>query len=117
MGYRTPNIDRIANEGMLFTDEKDFPALRKRFGPHGVRHCWADGKGGQRIENTGPLTRKRMETVDEEFLAAAKTLIKKQHEAGTPFFVWFNTTHMHFRTHAKPSSLASRAGGNRNTTK
>ena len=42
-----------------------------------------------------------METADEEFLAAAKVFIEKQHEAGTPFFVWFNTTHMHFRTHAK----------------
>jgi arylsulfatase len=70
-----------------------------------VLHCWADGKGGQKIENTGPLTKKRMETADEEFLAAAKAFIKKQHEAGTPFFVWFNTTHMHFRTHAKPESL------------
>jgi arylsulfatase len=88
-----------------YPPEKDFPEFRKRFGPRGVLHCWADGKGGQKIENTGPLTRKRMETCDEEFLAAAKTFIKKQHEAGTPFFVWFNTTHMHFRTHAKPSSL------------
>ena len=88
-----------------YPPEKDFPEFRKRFGPRGVLHCWADGKGGQRIENTGPLTKKRMETVDDEFLAAAKVFIKKQHEAGTPFFVWFNTTHMHLRTHAKPSSL------------
>jgi len=88
-----------------YPPEKDFPEFRKRFGPRGVLHCWADGKGGQRIENTGPLTKKRMETVDEEFLAAAKVFIKKQHEAGTPFFVWFNTTHMHFRTHAKPASV------------
>jgi arylsulfatase len=88
-----------------YPPEKDFPEFRKRFGPRGVLHCWADGKGGQKIENTGPLTKKRMETADEEFLAAAKTFIKKQHEAGTPFFVWFNTTHMHLRTHAKPTSL------------
>jgi arylsulfatase len=88
-----------------YPPEKEFPEFRKRFGPRGVLHCWADGKGGQKIENTGPLTKKRMETADEEFLAAAKTFIKKQHEAGTPFFVWFNTTHMHFRTHAKPSSV------------
>ena len=88
-----------------YPPEKDFPDFRKKFGPRGVLHTWADGKGGQKIENTGPLTRKRMETVDEEFLAAAKTFIKKQVAAGTPFFVWFNTTHMHFRTHAKPSSL------------
>src|SRR5262245_45760906 len=88
-----------------YPPEKDFPEFRKRFGPRGGMHCWADGKGGQRIENTGPLTKNRMQTVDEEFLAAAKAFIKKQHEAGTPFFVWFNTTHMHFRTHAKPESL------------
>jgi arylsulfatase A-like enzyme len=88
-----------------YPPEKDFPEFRKKFGPRGVLHCWADGKGGQKIENTGPLTKKRMETADEEFLAAAKEFIKKQHTAGTPFFVWFNTTHMHFRTHAKAESL------------
>jgi arylsulfatase len=83
---------------------KDFPEFRKKFGPRGVLHSWADGKGGQKIENTGPLTRKRMETVDEEFLEGAIAFIRKQHKAGTPFFVWFNTTHMHFRTHVKPES-------------
>jgi arylsulfatase len=88
-----------------YPSEKDFPHFREKFGPRGVLHCWADGEGGQRIENTGPLTRKRMETVDEEFLEGAKAFIRKAHEAGEPFFVWFNTTHMHFRTHAKPDSL------------
>jgi arylsulfatase len=88
-----------------YPSAKDFPEFKKKFGPRGVLHCWADGKGGQKIENTGPLTKKRMETVDEEFLAAAKDFIKRQHKAGTPFFVWFNTTHMHLRTHAKPESL------------
>jgi arylsulfatase len=83
---------------------QDFPEFRKRYGPRGVLHCWADGKGGQTIENTGPLTKKRMETVDEEFLEGAIAFIRKQHKAGTPFFVWFNTTHMHFRTHVKPES-------------
>jgi arylsulfatase A-like enzyme len=83
----------------------DFPNFRKNFGPRGVLHCWSDGKGGQKIENTGPLTKKRMETVDEEFLAATIDFIKRQHQAGIPFFVWFNTTHMHFRTHAKPESI------------
>jgi arylsulfatase len=87
-----------------YPSEKDFPEFRKKFGPRGVLHCWADGQGGQRIENTGPLTRKRMETVDEEFLEAAMVFIRKQHKAGIPFFVWFNTTHMHFRTHVKPES-------------
>ena len=88
-----------------YPDARDFPEFRQRFGPRGVLHCWADGKGGQRIENTGPLTRKRMEAIDEDFLAAAREFITRQHRAGVPFFVWFNTTHMHFRTHAKPESL------------
>ena len=99
-----------------YPPEKDFPDFKKNYGPRGVLHCWADGKGGQKVENTGPLTKKRMETADEEFLAAAKDFIKKQHAAGTPFFVWFNTTHMHFRTHAKPESLANRVAGSPNTT-
>ena len=80
------------------------PEFRKKFGPRGVMHCYADGKGGQKIENTGPLTAKRMETVDEEFLEGAKKFIKSANEADEPFFVWFNTTHMHFRTHVKPES-------------
>jgi arylsulfatase A-like enzyme len=88
-----------------YPPEKDFPNFRKNYGPRGVLHCWADGKGGQKIKNTGPLTKKRMETADEEFLAAAKDFIKRAHKDGKPFFVWFNTTHMHFRTHAKPESL------------
>jgi arylsulfatase len=88
-----------------YPNPRDFPEFRTRFGPRGVLRCRADGQGGQQIENTGPLTRKRMETVDEEFLAAAKDFIVRQHRAGTPFFVWFNTTHMHFRTHVKPESV------------
>jgi arylsulfatase len=88
-----------------YPPEKDFPDFKKNFGPRGVLHCWADGKGGQKIENTGPLTKKRMETVDDEFLAAAKGFIKSAVDAKEPFFVWFNATHMHLRTHAKPESL------------
>jgi len=88
-----------------YPPEKDFPEFKKKYGPRGVLHCWADGKGGQKIENTGPLTKKRMETVDDEFCAAAKGFIKKAVESDTPFFVWFNSTHMHFRTHAKKESL------------
>jgi arylsulfatase len=87
-----------------YPDPKDFPNFRKNFGPRGVLHCWAKPDGGQKIENTGPLTKKRMETADEEFLEAAQAFIKKQVKAGVPFFVWFNTTHMHFRTHGKPKS-------------
>jgi arylsulfatase len=82
-----------------YPTEKDFPDFRKKYGPRGVLHTWADGKGGQKIENTGPMTKKRMETCDLEFMAAAKKFIKKAVADDVPFFVWFNTTHMHFRTH------------------
>jgi arylsulfatase A-like enzyme len=92
-------------EDVDYPTESDFPDFRKKYGPRGVLHCYSDGKGGQRIENTGPLTKKRMETVDEEFLASAKAFIKAAHDADTPFFVWFNTSHMHAWTHAKPESV------------
>jgi arylsulfatase len=75
--------------------------FREVFGPRGVLRCKADGKGGQTIENTGPLTKKRMETIDEETLAAAKEFITRKHKAGEPFFCWWNATRMHFRTHVK----------------
>lgn len=193
MGYRTPNIDRVANEGMLFTDyygeqsctagrssfimgqsvfrtglskvglpgaaegmkvedptiagllkaqgystgqfgknhlgdrddmlptnhgfdeflgnlyhlnaeeepeNEDYPkdpAFRERFGPRGVIKSSADGS----IEDTGPLTKKRMETVDEEVTAAAIDFIQRSHDQNKPFFVWWNATRMHFRTHVK----------------
>jgi arylsulfatase len=92
-----------------YPPEKEFPDFRKKYGPRGVLHCWANADGTQRIENTGPLTRKRMETIDEETLAGAKDFIQRQVKAGTPFFVWFNATHMHFRTHARPQDKG-RAG-------
>jgi arylsulfatase len=196
MGYRTPNIDRIANEGILFTDSygqnsctagraafitgqspfrtgllkvglpgakeglsekdptiagllkdegymtgqfgknhlgdldehlptnhgfdeffgnlyhlnaeeepehKDYPKdpeFKKRFGPRGVIKSTADGK----IEDTGPLTRKRMETIDEEVLDLTLDFIDRAHAADKPFFAWFNTTRMHVWTHLKPES-------------
>jgi arylsulfatase len=75
------------------------PEFRKRFGPRGVLHCFADGKGGQTIEDTGPLTRKRMETIDDEVTELALDFIDKTHKTGKPFFLWYNTTAMHFRTH------------------
>jgi len=87
-----------------YPPEKDFPNFRKHFGPRGVLHCYADGKGGQTIEDTGPLTKKRMETIDDETSAAARDFMDRAHQDDKPFFVWFNTTHMHFRTHAKPES-------------
>ncbi len=163
VGYRTPNIDRIANEGMIFTDyygeqsciaallkahgyatgqfgknhlgdrdehlptnhgfdeffgnlyhlnaeeepeNEDYPGdmvladgstFREKFGPRGVIKSSADGA----IEDTGPLTKKRMETVDDETSDAAIDFIERQHEAGKPWFVWWNGTRMHFRTHVK----------------
>jgi arylsulfatase A-like enzyme len=77
------------------------PAFRERFGPRGVIKSKADGKGGQTVQNTGPLTKKRMETIDDETIAAAKEFITRQAKAGQPFFVWWNGTRMHFRTHVK----------------
>ena len=77
------------------------PEFRKKYGPRGVLHTWADGKGGQKIENTGPLTKKRMETIDEETVAAAKEFMQRQAKAGKPFFIWWNASRMHFRTHVK----------------
>jgi len=76
-------------------------SFKEAYGPRGVMHTWADGKGGQKIEDTGALTKKRMETIDDESVAAAKAFIKKQVEAGVPFFTWWNGTRMHFRTHVK----------------
>ena len=75
--------------------------FREQFGPRGVLSCKADGKGGQSCTDTGPLTKKRMETIDDETLAAAKDFIKRQHADGKPFFTWWNATRMHFRTHVK----------------
>ncbi len=76
------------------------PEFRKHFGPRGVIKSSADGQ----IEDTGPLTRKRMETVDEEFLAASLDFIDRAASADKPFFVWFNSTRMHIFTRLKPSS-------------
>jgi arylsulfatase A-like enzyme len=80
------------------------PEFRKKFGPRGVLHSWANPDGSQRIENTGPLTTKRMETVDEEFLDASFKFIDKAVKDDKPFFVWFNSTRMHIFTHLKKES-------------
>jgi arylsulfatase A-like enzyme len=79
---------------MVLADGRTF---REAFGPRGVIRSYADG----RIEDTGPLTKKRMETVDEETLAAAIDFIKRANAEGKPFYVWWNGTRMHFRTHVK----------------
>ncbi len=76
---------------------RDGRTFHEAFGPRGVIHSWADG----RIEDTGPLTKKRMETVDDETVEAALRFIRDAHAAGTPWFVWWNGTRMHFRTHVK----------------
>ena len=80
------------------------PLLRERRGrpDRGGRYGRV---GKQKIEDTGPLTKKRMETIDDEVLEHGLDFIGRQVAAGTPFFVWVNTTHMHFRTHPKPESV------------
>jgi arylsulfatase A-like enzyme len=96
---------------------EDFPGYNERFLPRGVLHSWAtdtddpteEGRygpvGRQRIEDTGPLTKKRMETIDDEVLGHTVDFLERQAASDTPFFCWFNTTHMHFRTHPKPESI------------
>ena len=103
-------------EPEMYNYPKD-PRFRERFGPRGVIHSWATDKddptvqprwgkvGRQKIQDTGPLTKKRMETCDDEFVAAAIDFIKRQNKAGKPWFVWLNTTHMHLFTHTKKESL------------
>lgn len=78
------------------------PEFRKRFGPRGVMKSTADGK----IEDTGPLTKKRMETVDDETVAAAIDFIERHTKAGKPWFVWWSGTRMHFRTHVSAEKRA-----------
>jgi arylsulfatase len=92
------------------------PEFKKKFGPRGVLHSWATDKddatvdpqfgkvGKQRIDNTGPLSTKRMETVDEEFLDGALKFMDKSAKDGKPFFCWFNSTRMHIFTHLKKES-------------
>ena len=87
-----------------YPTEEDFPHFRERFGPRGVIRSWANPDGTQRVEDTGALTRERMRTVDEEFRDAAIDFMERKAGEDAPFFLWFNSTHMHFRTHAKPES-------------
>ncbi|MFO1020222.1 MAG: arylsulfatase [Planctomycetales bacterium] len=105
-----------AEEEPELPDYPKDPEFRKKFGPRGVLECKATdvddetvdprfGKvGKQTIKDTGPLTKKRMETIDDDIAARSAAYIKKQAEAGHPFFLWVNFTHMHFRTHVKPGS-------------
>ena len=108
-------------ENVDYPPEEDFPEFHKNFRPRGVMHSWATDEddptedprwgrvGKQKIEDTGPLTRKRMETCDYEFVDAAKEFIKRAHADEKPFFVWLNTTWMHFRVHP-PEDIKGQAG-------
>jgi arylsulfatase len=91
-------------EGYFYPKDAEF---RKKFGPRGVIHSYADG----RVEDTGPLNVRRMPTVDEEFLGAAMKFIDTQAKASKPFFVWFNATRMHVFTHLKPESMGKTGKG------
>ena len=108
-------------ENVDYPPEEDFPDFHRRFKPRGVLHSWATDEddptehprwgrvGRQKIEDTGPLTKKRMERADEEFIEAAVDFIKRQHEADQPFFAWVNTSWMHFRVHP-PQEILGQAG-------
>ncbi len=89
-----------AEEEPELPDYPKDPKFREKYGPRGVIKSFANGS----IEDTGPLTRKRMETIDDETVAAAIDFIKRQNDAGKPFFCWWNGTRMHFRTHVKPEN-------------
>ena len=80
------------------------PEFKKRFGPRGVIHSFAQADGTQKIEDTGPLTRKRMETIDEEVTAKALVFMENAVKGGKPFFIWWNSTRMHIFTHLKAES-------------
>ena len=77
------------------------PEFHKKYGPRGVIHSFAMPDGTQKIHDTGPLTKKRMETVDDDTSNRALAFIEEQHKAGKPWFVWWSGTRMHFRTHVK----------------
>jgi arylsulfatase len=106
-----------ASEEPELPDYPKDPAFIAKFGPRGVLECKATteddptvdprfGKvGKQTIKDTGPLTRKRMETIDDDIATRSVEFIKRQNSAGKPVFVWVCLTHMHFRTHTKPESI------------
>ena len=105
-----------AEEAPEHADYPTEPEFRERSGPRGVLHCLAtatetpggDARSGpwgkQKCEDTGPLNKKRMETIDDDIAARAVAFMEQQHQAGKPMFVWVNFTHMHYRTYAKPES-------------
>ncbi len=87
-----------------YPSEKDFPNFKKKYGPRGVLHSFAHPDGTQTVNDTGPLTRKRMETIDDEIAAKSIEFLKTNVKGEKPIFLWVNFTHMHFRTHVKPES-------------
>jgi arylsulfatase len=100
-----------------YPSSEQFPRLHNLQRTRGVIHSWATEEdsgetderfgplGKQRVTDTGPLTKKRMETIDDETTEACIDFIQRQHESETPFFIWMNLTHMHLRTHTKPESV------------
>jgi len=116
-----------AEEEPEHVDYPKDPKFKEMFGPRGVLDCKASGTddgtndprfgrvGRQTCKDTGPLTRKRMETIDDDVVSRGIDFIQRQKAAGKPFFVWINTTHMHAFTHTKPESLGQ-AGRTRATT-
>ncbi len=106
-----------AEEEPELPDYPKDPEFKKKFGPRGVLHSWATDTddpteeprwgrvGKQKIQDTGPLTKKRMETIDEEITDAALVWMEKQAKADKPFFLWYNSTAMHFRTHVAEKNL------------
>jgi len=106
-----------AEEEPELPDYPKSPEFRAKFGPRGVMDCKASDKddptvdprfgkvGKQVCTDTGPLTKKRMMTIDDDIAARAVDFIQRQNKAGKPAFVWVNFTHMHFRTHTKPESI------------
>jgi arylsulfatase A-like enzyme len=107
-----------AEEEPELPDYPKNPGFKEKFGPRGVLHCKATATenpaapdprfgpwGKQTVEDTGPLTKKRMETIDEEITSAALGWIETQAKADKPFFLWYNSTAMHFRTHLAEKNL------------
>ena len=91
-------------ESVDYPKASEYPNFKKNFGPRGVLHSWANADGTQKIEDTGPLTKKRMETIDQEVSKHAIDFIERQVKADQPFFCWWNSTRMHVNTHLRPES-------------
>jgi|SRR6185369_13320014 len=94
-------------ESVDYPEDSEYPNFKKNFGPRGVLHSKADGKGGQTVEDTGPLNRKRMETIDLEVSEKAIDFIERNAKSETPFFCWWNSTRMHVNTHLRAESVGA----------